>query len=151
MIVRVRFMIANPVRIRLVRYRLQRHQEPVLPPLQSHLRIPVYWSCITTIAAFVTSMCLIQMTVSRKSFRQCVPLPEELLLSRRENPSLGQKRPLAKCITLPNVSFGQIRHLAQCITWLNSFTNHEIQSTTLFYRQQYYKHQNYHSFKLSEQ
>ena len=66
MIVRVSIMIAHPVRIRPVRYRLQRHLLPVRPLLQPVLRIQVSSSCTLEPAMIMTSMCSIQMTVSRK-------------------------------------------------------------------------------------
>ena len=68
MIARASFMIANPVLIRLVRYRPQRRQLPVRPLLQPVLRIPVSSSCTlaTKILPIMTSMSFIQMTVSRK-------------------------------------------------------------------------------------
>ena len=70
MTARVSFTIANPVLIRLVRYRLQRHQLPVRPLLQLVLRIPVSWSCII-IPEMSSSMCSIQTTVSRKIAVKC--------------------------------------------------------------------------------
>ena len=70
MIVRASIMIANPVLIRLVRYRLQRHQLPVRPLLQLVLRIPVFWSYII-ITEMSSSMSSIQMTVSRKIAVKC--------------------------------------------------------------------------------
>ena len=69
MTARVSFTIANPVPVRLVRYRPQRHQCPVRPLLQPVLRIPVSSSYI--MIPINTSMCSIQTTVSRKIAVKC--------------------------------------------------------------------------------
>ena len=120
MIAHVSFMIAKLIQIRLVRYQPQRHQLPVRPLLQPVLQIPVSWSCTLAPTTIMISTYCIQMTVSlnsyklcvlsKKTFRQCVTSPEELLLSVRENQSLDQMRQLAKCVTSPKASLGRICH-----------------------------------------
>ena len=66
MIARVSSMIAKPVQIQQARYRPQPLQLPVRPLVQPFLQIPVSLSCIPALASIMTSICLIQMTVSRK-------------------------------------------------------------------------------------